>query len=147
MLAIFFSFFFLRFPFKLQSVVINIPDGWVLCVSNVGICRRVYNILEISAHGTIRHRAFEHIHRASASERSAGLLRQTLVDSVKALSLRFQGNFAKRCFICLVYIAISLIKIYLRRYVTMYSLISKLETKFRSMFMHRKIRHFFSSFD
>lgn len=70
-----------------------------------------------------------------------------LLTRSKALSLRFQGNFAKRCFICLVYIAISLIKIYLRRYVTMYSLISKLETKFRSMFMHRKIRHFFSSFD
>lgn len=62
--------------------------------------------MEISAHGTIRHRAYS----SGICVRicSAGLLRQTLVDLAKALSLRSQGNFAN--FICRVHIAISLAK-------------------------------------
>lgn len=52
----------------------------------------------------------ESIFNILRQKRTAGLLRQTLVDLAKALSLRFQGNFAKRCFICRVYIAISLVK-------------------------------------
>lgn len=79
--------------------------------------------MEISAHGTIRH-------RASASERLAGLLRQTLVDLAKALSLRSQGNFAN--FICRVYTA--KIRLYLLQ---KYYDISQLEAKFQSKFMYR----------